>query len=466
MTRENLRNLAILLGVCFFSVSCQQTSKQKQLNEKTYTEHFIHGQTVKLHYLDWGGSGEPLILIHGLGDSPFLFEELANSLKIHFRVIAYSKRGHCKSETSDSSYDNSTLVSDLKLLLDSLQIPKANLLGWSMGGNEITEFAIQYPERTNKLIYFEAGYDLSEEPFKVMLNAISKSAFANSADLTSVNAYKKWYHDFWFPDVEWNSTLESNLQVSIQINPDSSIRAIPNDTVSKVILQSAMNYHRHYDKVLAPALMLYTNSFFVAARNDSVTSAIYDNLEKEIINPWRQSSMNRIKNEMKNATIKIISKGSHVSFIFLSKDEIVQSIDSFLLTQTTSQNMNVTENTLKQILDAFNRHDLDAIMEFFSDDCSFDFPRGPESYGQRFIGKAQVREALAGRFKGIPDVHYGEDSHWISAEGDRGVSEWTLTGTTTSGISVKVRGCDLWEFRNGKVTRKNSYWKIVEPITK
>ncbi len=128
--------------------------------------------------------------------------------------------------------------------------------------------------------------------------------------------------------------------------------------------------------------------------------------------------------------------------------------------------MKATEQTLKQILDAFNRHDLDAIMEFFSEDCSFDAPRGPEPWGKRAIGKAQVREALAGRFTGIPDVHYGEDSHWISSDGNRGVSEWTIAGTTTSGLSIKVRGCDLWEFRNGKVIRKNSYWKIVEPSTK
>jgi steroid delta-isomerase-like uncharacterized protein len=136
-------------------------------------------------------------------------------------------------------------------------------------------------------------------------------------------------------------------------------------------------------------------------------------------------------------------------------------------TQTNLHTMVVSVDTLKRILDAFNRHDLDAIMEFFSDDCSFDFPRGAEPWGQRFIGKAQVREALAGRFKGIPDVHYGDDRHWVSTDGNRGVSEWTLTGTTTSGISLKVRGCDLWEFRNGKVTRKDSYWKIVEqPISK
>src|SRR5829696_6083286 len=128
--------------------------------------------------------------------------------------------------------------------------------------------------------------------------------------------------------------------------------------------------------------------------------------------------------------------------------------------QTNSKEMEVTVDTLKKILEAFNRHDLNAIMEFFADDCSFEFPRGPEPWGQRFIGKAQVREALAGRFKGIPDVHYGEDSHWVA--GDKGLSQWTLTGTTTSGLNLKVRGCDLWEFKDGKVTQKDSYWKIVE----
>ena len=120
----------------------------------------------------------------------------------------------------------------------------------------------------------------------------------------------------------------------------------------------------------------------------------------------------------------------------------------------------ITVETMEEVLDAFNRHDLDAIMEFFSDDCSFDFPRGPEPWGKRFVGKEQVREALAGRFKGIPDVHYGDDRHFVA--GDRGVSEWTLTGTTVAGVPVHVRGCDLWEFRDGKIIRKDSYWKIVE----
>ena len=120
----------------------------------------------------------------------------------------------------------------------------------------------------------------------------------------------------------------------------------------------------------------------------------------------------------------------------------------------------VTVETLKEIAEAFNRHDLEAIMEFFAEDCVLEMPRGPHPWGERYIGKSQVREGLATRFAGIPDVHYGEDRHWVC--GNMGVSEWTLTGTTSSGDRLEVKGCDHWEFRDGKVIKKDSYWKIVE----
>jgi ketosteroid isomerase-like protein len=116
--------------------------------------------------------------------------------------------------------------------------------------------------------------------------------------------------------------------------------------------------------------------------------------------------------------------------------------------------------TLALIADAFNRHDTDGVMSFFADDVVFETPRGPEPCGRRLVGAEQVREGIAGRFAGIPDVHYGEATHFVA--GDRGVSEWTLTGTTTEGERLELRGCDLWTFRGGKVIRKDSYWKIRE----
>jgi ketosteroid isomerase-like protein len=120
-----------------------------------------------------------------------------------------------------------------------------------------------------------------------------------------------------------------------------------------------------------------------------------------------------------------------------------------------------TTDVLREVLDAFNRHDLDAIMSHFADDCVFDSPRGAHVWGSRFVGVEEVRRGLAQRFEGIPDVRYVDDDHFVC--GDRGVSEWTIQGTTVDGARIEVRGCDLWTFGSGrKIIRKDSFWKIRE----
>jgi steroid delta-isomerase-like uncharacterized protein len=116
--------------------------------------------------------------------------------------------------------------------------------------------------------------------------------------------------------------------------------------------------------------------------------------------------------------------------------------------------------SLQAFLDAFNAHDVDAIMSFFTEDCVFDMPRGPAPGGRRLAGKQQVRAGIESRFDGIPDVQYVDDRHWTS--GDRGVSEWTIRGTQATGERIEVRGCDLFEFASGRIRRKDSFWKILD----
>ena len=113
---------------------------------------------------------------------------------------------------------------------------------------------------------------------------------------------------------------------------------------------------------------------------------------------------------------------------------------------------------LEEIAAGFDTHDLDGIMAHFADDAVFDGPRGTEAWGTRFVGREAIRQAFAARFAGIPDVRYREDSHFV--DGDRGASEWTLSGTTTDGERIEVRGCDLWTLRDGQVVKKDSFWKI------
>jgi ketosteroid isomerase-like protein len=120
----------------------------------------------------------------------------------------------------------------------------------------------------------------------------------------------------------------------------------------------------------------------------------------------------------------------------------------------------VSYELLKGFLESFNRHDLDSIMDYFADNCVFYMPRGARPRGDQYLGKDSVRAGLAKRFEGIPDVHYGDDQHW--ACDNFGVSEWTLSGTSVSGQHIEVRGVDLLEFDQGKIIRKDSFWKILE----
>ena len=117
---------------------------------------------------------------------------------------------------------------------------------------------------------------------------------------------------------------------------------------------------------------------------------------------------------------------------------------------------------LKQLCDAFNEHNLDKIMSHFAEDCALEMPRGNQPWGSRSEGRENVRKALATRFEGLPDVHYGNAQHFVDKGASTGISKWTLTGTRRDGHRIEVWGCDFYTFQEGKVTRKDSYWKIVE----
>ncbi len=119
-------------------------------------------------------------------------------------------------------------------------------------------------------------------------------------------------------------------------------------------------------------------------------------------------------------------------------------------------------DVLHRVLDAFNRHDLDAVMSYFTDDCIFESPRGPDPGGAASSARTRYVGGSRRASNAIPDVSYGDDEHF--ACGRRGVSEWTISGTTVDGDRVDVRGCDLWTFgEDGQIARKDSFWKIREP---
>jgi steroid delta-isomerase-like uncharacterized protein len=117
---------------------------------------------------------------------------------------------------------------------------------------------------------------------------------------------------------------------------------------------------------------------------------------------------------------------------------------------------------LDRFADAWNRHDLDALMSMMTDDCVFEASAGSQVDGQRSEGKAAVRGAFAAVFEAFPDARWRNARHFVAR--DRGVSEWTFTGTQQDGRRVEVTGCDLFTFRDGKIAVKNSYRKNRQAI--
>lgn len=119
------------------------------------------------------------------------------------------------------------------------------------------------------------------------------------------------------------------------------------------------------------------------------------------------------------------------------------------------------EKLLQAFADAWNRHDLNALMSMMTTDCVFEASGGNAVDGERYEGQEAVRAAYAAVFEQYPDAHWGCARHFVT--GDRGVSEWIFTGTRTDGKRVEVTGCDLFTFRDGRITVKNSFRKNRPP---
>ena len=119
--------------------------------------------------------------------------------------------------------------------------------------------------------------------------------------------------------------------------------------------------------------------------------------------------------------------------------------------------MSLSIDDLQAFAEAWNGHDIEALMRFMTDDCVFEASAGPDACGTRYAGKDAVRAGFSEVWKTFPDAQWRSPRHFVA--GERGVSEWTFTGTRLDGTRVEVNGCDIFTFRGDKIAVKNSYRK-------
>src|SRR5258708_1255416 len=115
-------------------------------------------ENVKLEVLDWGGSGKPLVLLAGLGNTAHVFDDLAPKLAFEYHVHGITRRGFGASSTPASGYSADRLGDDVLAVLDALKLVRPVLAGHSIAGEELSSVATRHAERVAGVIYLDAGY--------------------------------------------------------------------------------------------------------------------------------------------------------------------------------------------------------------------------------------------------------------------------------------------------------------------
>jgi pimeloyl-ACP methyl ester carboxylesterase len=295
-----------------------------------HTQGFVTVNGVRLEYLDWGGTGPALILLHGSGDNAHVFDDLAPAFTDRFHVLAYSRRGHGLS-AAKPPYDTATLKEDLRGFMNALGIVKANLVGWSLGGNEITAMAAIHPERVASLVYLDGGYDWADPEYKRAFEAYPPRLLDTPAGaMASLDAYRTYEKAVDYTQLNDMQRVEAYLRESVVIQSDGSLRPrISKDVTDALAAALWTNPRRDYARISAPVLAIYAESMIDLHVADPERRADALAWERLYMAPFRARSIARVRGELTKVRVLTVP-GAHDSFFLTSREQVVRAMRRFL----------------------------------------------------------------------------------------------------------------------------------------
>ena len=281
---------------------------------QSYQTKFIKGSTNNtLEVLDWGGNGQPILFLTGLGNTAHVFVDFAPKFTDKFHVYVMSRRGYGASEQTANGYGVDTLANDILAVTKALQLNKVILIGHSIAGDEISKFASSYPDRVDKVIYLDAAYDRT--------------------NLDSLNSYMPAFPDPTTHDLSSLESIKNFMAKSTGISmPDEELK-------NSIVFSSDGRYQKHitpefidalilkgverpdYNNINCPALAIYAiltsvNQLFpFYASLDPENKKRADTSFAFFAN-YAQEQRETFKKEVKNGTVKEI-KGAH-HYVFIS----------------------------------------------------------------------------------------------------------------------------------------------------
>lgn len=206
---------------------------------------------VRLHYIDFGGSGDPVLLLAGLGNTAHVFEPFARRLTNHFHVFALTRRGFGASTIAPDGYDTRTLAHDVAVALDGLGLSRVTIIGHSISGDEMTRFAADYPERVVKLVYLDAAYDRNAIAAMLVTHPLPAPPAITLADIASLRAFRRYARrvrgvSMPMEELRAQYVVDVNGMVVSEVTPVEVYFAILSTEESP-----------DYSRVVAPSLAIY-----------------------------------------------------------------------------------------------------------------------------------------------------------------------------------------------------------------
>jgi pimeloyl-ACP methyl ester carboxylesterase len=128
-------------------------------------DKYVEANGMRLHYLDWGNTDRPkMLLLHGGAQSAHSWDFFSLAMRDHLHIVALDQRGHGDSDWSDAGdYDTPFHVADIEAFTDAIGYDRFILVGLSMGGRNAYSFAAEHPEKVERLIVVDVGPDVKAE---------------------------------------------------------------------------------------------------------------------------------------------------------------------------------------------------------------------------------------------------------------------------------------------------------------
>lgn len=248
----------------------------------------------RLHYLDFGGQGDPVLLLAGPGNTAWIYHAFGQDLGRGFRVLALTRRGHGESDMPDRGYDQGTLTEDIRAFLDALGLKRAHLVGASTAGAELTRFASTYPDRVGNVVYLDAAYDHTVD---VESGVPDRPARPTASDRASIEAFVDYLVRTRGVSHAPAGILERNWRASVAIQPDGRAGMKWGEAQFREYMKSLTALPPDYSKVRSPALAIYSVGVPLDRLNRA-SPAVRQAIEKHretVVVPWRQASIAQFK---------------------------------------------------------------------------------------------------------------------------------------------------------------------------